>query len=68
MDLITFNCSSCQQVLKVSADNAGKQAKCPRCGAAMIIPAASAGQGPPVAEALDNPYEGPRTPRPFPPP
>jgi len=63
MDLITFNCSSCQQVLKVSADNAGKQAKCPRCGAAMIIPAASAGQGPPVAEALDNPYEGPRSPR-----
>jgi hypothetical protein len=41
MDLITFSCDSCHQVLKVGAENAGKQAKCPRCGAAMIIPSAS---------------------------
>jgi hypothetical protein len=41
MDLITFSCDACHQVLKVSADNAGKQAKCPRCGAAMVIPNAS---------------------------
>jgi hypothetical protein len=43
MDLITFNCSACQQVLKVGAENAGKQAKCPRCGTALVIPSASAG-------------------------
>jgi hypothetical protein len=49
MDLITFNCNTCQQILKVSADNAGKQAKCPRCGAGMVIPDASTTgpQGPP---------------------
>jgi hypothetical protein len=61
MDLITFNCSSCQQVLKVSADNAGKQAKCPRCGTAMVIPYAStseaggsSGGPPPVRRAREE--------------
>lgn len=47
MELITFSCSSCNQVLKVSADNAGKQAKCPRCGAALVIPSSSAAPAPP---------------------
>jgi hypothetical protein len=45
MELITFSCSACQQVLKVSAENAGKQAKCPRCGAAMVIPNTSTTRG-----------------------
>jgi hypothetical protein len=53
MELITFNCSACQQVLKVSADNAGKKAQCPRCGAAMIIPHAS------TSEAEGGPVESP---------
>jgi hypothetical protein len=63
MELITFNCSACQQVLKVSADNAGKQAKCPRCGAGLVIPNASAPgpqPGPPPIQPYD---EGPREPR-----
>jgi hypothetical protein len=64
MELITFNCSSCQQILKVSADNAGKQAKCPRCGATMIIPnASSGGQDLPPVQTVDEDYDAPRSPR-----
>jgi hypothetical protein len=41
MDQITFECSNCRQILKVGADKAGRQAKCPRCNTALQIPAAS---------------------------
>jgi hypothetical protein len=62
MDLITFNCSACQQVLKVSADNAGKQAKCPRCGALMVIPGprGAPGPGPGRPYQEDYPEDRPR--------
>jgi hypothetical protein len=63
MDLITFNCSSCQQVLKVSADNAGKQAKCPRCGTAMVIPRASTAPAPRPEPSPAQPYEDEEEPR-----
>jgi hypothetical protein len=41
MELITFQCDGCQQVLRVGADKAGLQAKCPRCSKPLLIPSAS---------------------------
>lgn len=41
MTTITFKCTSCQQVLKVGADKAGRKAKCIQCSKILIIPAAS---------------------------
>jgi hypothetical protein len=43
--LTTFTCSGCQSNLRVRAELAGKTVKCPRCGQAVHVPAASA-QGP----------------------
>ncbi len=43
MEEITFNCPSCRQVFKIGAENAGREAKCPRCGAPMVIPAPAPG-------------------------
>jgi hypothetical protein len=40
MDLITFRCAACKQVLKIGADKAGRKAKC-KCGADLTIPSAS---------------------------
>ncbi len=42
-DSITFECASCQREIKSSAANAGKRGKCPKCGAAMTIPALDSG-------------------------
>lgn len=39
---IEFACSGCQKVLRVPDDAAGKNAKCPQCGAVVPVPAASA--------------------------
>lgn len=36
---ISFSCSSCQKTLRVGADVAGKQAKCPECGTVQPVPA-----------------------------
>ena len=38
---ITFQCYSCNQVLKVGSDKAGKKAKCIKCGTILTIPVAS---------------------------
>jgi len=46
MDQISFRCTTCDHVLKVNADRAGRKAKCNRCNALLTIPAAS----PPVDE------------------
>lgn len=35
---IEFRCTSCQQQLRVPDDSAGKNAKCPKCGAIVSIP------------------------------
>jgi ribosomal protein S27E len=35
---IEFRCPSCQQQLRVPDDSAGKNAKCPKCGAIAVIP------------------------------
>jgi hypothetical protein len=42
METITFRCSACQHVLRVSADKAGRKAKCVKCGTPLTIPTASA--------------------------
>jgi predicted Zn finger-like uncharacterized protein len=40
-----LKCPGCQAVLRVRADMAGKEIKCPRCGRAMPVPAAEARVG-----------------------
>lgn len=37
---IEFNCSQCNQLLRVSEASAGKSARCPKCQALMMVPAA----------------------------
>ena len=39
MDAISIRCKSCQNVMKFSADKAGKKAKCPKCGTLVVIKA-----------------------------
>lgn len=65
---IEFRCTACDKLLRTPDETAGKQAKCPECGALMQIPspaaAASAGsvpQPPPAASEVDaaNPYRSP---------
>jgi len=40
MELISFRCAACKQVLKIGADKAGRKAKC-KCGAELTIPLVS---------------------------
>jgi hypothetical protein len=47
MTTITFQCYSCNQVLRVGSDKAGRKAKCTKCGTILTIPAA--GAEPPAA-------------------
>jgi DNA-directed RNA polymerase subunit RPC12/RpoP len=37
---IEFRCASCQQLLRVSDDSAGKNARCPKCSSLVLVPAA----------------------------
>ena len=50
---IEFRCSQCNKLLRTGDDTAGKQAKCPECGAIMPIPAAVA-----AAPGGDSPFGG----------
>ncbi|HYV37121.1 MAG TPA: hypothetical protein VE988_15550 [Gemmataceae bacterium] len=52
METITFRCTTCQSVLKVGADKAGRNAKCTKCGTALTIPAAESAPPPPPAKKL----------------
>lgn len=45
MEVISFRCAACKQVLKIGADKAGRKAKC-KCGADVVIPSASEPAGP----------------------
>jgi len=45
---IEFRCTGCQQQLRVPDTSAGKNAKCPKCGAVVIVPASSASLGAPL--------------------
>ena len=46
MSMLQIQCAACQSVLQVRADLAGRQGKCPKCGAAVLIPAAGASPAP----------------------
>src|SRR4051812_42545210 len=35
---IEFRCTQCEQLLRVPEDSAGKNARCPKCQALMIVP------------------------------
>ena len=59
---IEFSCSGCGKTLRVADGAAGKQARCPGCGAIMNVPAARVGGLPGVAP---QPFTG-STPPPFP--
>jgi hypothetical protein len=51
---IEFRCPQCQRLLQTPDSTAGKQAKCPDCGAICVIPAASVPppeSGPPIEPA-----------------
>lgn len=50
MSTITFQCYSCQKVLRVGADKAGKKAKCVQCGTILTIPVSSPEEEAIVAE------------------
>jgi hypothetical protein len=39
MDAITISCASCQHTMRFGHDKAGKKAKCPKCGALVVIAA-----------------------------
>lgn len=43
MDQISFRCSTCENVIKVSAERAGRKVKCNRCDAVLTIPSSSNG-------------------------
>jgi uncharacterized membrane protein len=67
---IEFRCSSCDRLLRVPDEAAGKRAKCPQCGVVLSIPlgegpsgAAAAGAPPPVPPSKDdNPFRAPSAP------
>src|SRR5271154_5359290 len=43
--MISFNCPSCRQNLKVKDELAGKKGKCPRCAQPLLVPPASSPRG-----------------------
>ena len=68
---IEFRCHQCGKLLRVGDETAGKQAKCPSCGAVQMIPAASPApempSPPPFAAPGGNPFgAGPPLPPPMP--
>jgi phage FluMu protein Com len=72
---IEFRCTQCTKLLRTGDETAGKQAKCPQCGAVMTIPAAGSAAPPPLAPlpplyplALPPLPPGPAPPPPPPPP
>jgi hypothetical protein len=54
MTTIIFCCPNCNQALRVGTDHAGKNAKCPRCGSALTIPATDSGSVPVYAESSSD--------------
>ncbi len=58
MDAITFRCANCQHPMKVSADKAGRKARCPKCKAELTIPAASPAAAPAPGKGSAEDEEG----------
>src|SRR5437588_4454447 len=56
MEVISFRCWSCKQVLRIGADKAGRKAKCTKCGTELTIPAVSADGETPTPAPEPKPY------------
>src|SRR5688572_3752789 len=52
---IEFSCTGCQKLLRVSDESAGKDARCPDCGAINRVPAGSLFAPGPVGPAQPTP-------------
>lgn len=61
---IEFYCTECRCLLRTGDETAGKQARCPECGAIVPIPAESVGAGPPPNSGPD--LSGPALPETLP--
>lgn len=67
---IEFRCPTCQKLLRVGDDAAGKQAKCPGCATAVTVPSASAAPPPvpptgaPFGAGAGDPFGAPPSPPP----
>jgi phage FluMu protein Com len=64
---IEFRCTQCNKLLRTGDDTAGKQAKCPECGAVMTVPLPDQGPVPPSRtmgsfEAAPSPFAAPSAP------
>jgi hypothetical protein len=56
MNIITFQCSNCQKVLRIGAENAGKKARCSKCGHGLVIPKESQPPSNPSTPARFDPF------------
>lgn len=61
---IEFRCTQCEKLLRTGDDTAGKQAKCPECGAMMAIPVPEAPSTGPVAGSPGD-FQAAAPPAPF---
>jgi len=55
---IHATCPACQATIAVAAENAGKRARCPKCGGAILIPGAAPSQSPPAPPGKSEPRSG----------
>jgi TM2 domain-containing membrane protein YozV len=53
--MIKFACPGCNASFTVADEKAGKSGKCPKCQSQFVIPAASAGEGPPSTKTAAPP-------------
>jgi len=56
---IEFRCTQCGKLLRTGDDTAGRQAKCPECGAVSTIPSAGGTVGLENLADSGNPYQSP---------
>src|SRR2546425_12640500 len=62
---IEFSCPSCNQLLRVPDESAGKNAKCPKCSTVVQIPAGAAKQPLPSSDRPPSGTSQPAKPNPF---
>jgi hypothetical protein len=55
---IHATCPACQATIAVAAENAGKRARCPKCGGAILIPGAAPSQSPSAPPGKSQPRSG----------
>src|SRR5207237_7773150 len=55
---IEFRCSQCSQLLRVPDTAAGKNARCPKCQALMLVPAESVTAPPPMGGGATSAPQG----------